>query len=231
MTKGKTLKNVKAKASFGLAMLVDIGLKEEQTKMGNDYVVAKQEKDEEKQEKLKSALLESYTDEQKAKIAEFGKELHTNIVECEFDLGNFIFGIFEQAYELPKAPLSRNIAIQKLQTYAKAMHADEFVVPDDAYPLVKESLDDDEKWEKLNFVIWCEVEKEVKKEGEEPKKEMVKKYFHINHHGVIYFDAVILAAIEAFKDGDKPVPKPAEASKQAENAPESENKNSDEEGK
>lgn len=197
--RGKTVKNVKATVNFPISSLGDMRLTEDQLKAGDALVVALRNKEEATE--LKEKLESSYTDEQKGVIASFGKTNHTQTVVTEIDLGHFIFDIFNNCFELPKAPLSQKRALERTMAYAKELEKEEFVIPDEVYTIVKTALEDDDLWDvendksKLSFFVWY------------TKTDEKKNYMQINIRGVVFYNGVINAAIEAFKDGDAPVEK------------------------
>jgi len=219
--KGKTIKNVKSTVNFGVSSLNNMDLSEEQINLGNEFVLAKQKKADNVDE-LESKLVESYTDAQKTTIASYGKTLHTNTVKVEIDLGHFIYNIFDQTYVMPKAPLSQKIALKKSIAYAEELKKEEFIIPDQVFTVVKTVLEDDELWDveqenpKLGFIVSYDML--------DDKGETKKEYLSVNIKGIIYFSDVINAAVNAFDDGDVPVPKPKDEPKGKATALESDKK-------
>ncbi len=195
-----SVKNVKSVVKFSLSSLVDLKLTQEQVDLGNDYAI-KASKQDESANALKDQLVATYSEEQQKILQNYGKEVHTASVNTELDLGHFIYDVFHQTYELPKAPLSQKIALKKMENYAKELSKEEFDVPPEVARVVKTALESEELWDvdnqseglkPLSFIVWFDA-------GDK------RQYININVKGIGFYQEVVNAAVEAFADGDAPV--------------------------
>lgn len=179
-------KSIEQTVKFPLCWVLPVTDKfqsEECNKATNELIKSRNQGDD---TEAKTALLATYTQEEKDLLNQFGVELHIDQIPVTITLGSLIFDIYTAETKQPEAPLAKAAFARKIQELAAQLNQDEFTLAADVHNTVAKVLSDDEKWSKSKFSAAVRAAN-----GEEA-------YTTLSHVGVQYFGQIIEACLDIF---------------------------------
>lgn len=186
------MKNIQESINFPAAGALGLQIPEEALKLNQTYVDLLKEDKKDEAEKVLEEIKSYYTDEIKQTLAKFNIDSHLELIKVNITVGEVLFSIYISNVTEPTAPLQKAVFGKKTQELADLLMKDEFEMTKELESLVKDVLENDEKWEKTAFNAYV-----ILKEQTEDQKEE-RFYIGLNSNGVGFFGKVLQEIINHY---------------------------------
>lgn len=143
----------------------------------------------------KAEIIESLSEPAKAALASIGAELPFDAVEVKLDLGSFLFDLYIFGTVQPSAPLAVAAHQRRLQNLATRLESPEITLKPEELQVIKNVLEDDEKWKSLKFNCFMEVKNDA---GEVERKNLT-----LTVEGIRFYNKTLNAAVKLFEAPDE----------------------------